>query len=117
MGLGSNYWSSNYGNSDGALLNMGPFKSYGENMIKAIKLWCCRNLYPGFFKRRLSEYPAVCDVCNCRVDMSDFSYMCIRCATIYYNLNHDLDKVANWVKYIPLFIFRWIMKQTLKEMR
>lgn len=72
-----------------------------------MKSFWCRNFYNKYNPfakyqwRRLSEFPAKCDICNKDINFSDYPYMCKEHALIYY---HTI-----W-KYLPKFIFRLVNK-------
>ena len=66
-----------------------------------------RNFYHvPFWPRRLSEYKAVCDICNKSIGFMDYGYMCIEHGDMIYKSN--LGK-------IPKFILRYLLKQTVVE--
>jgi len=74
-----------------------------KNAIKSqFKNFFCRNFYDGFsFSkncfRRLSEFDAICDICNKKLNFSDYGYMCKKHGDIYQR--------TNW-KFAPRFVFR-----------
>ncbi len=73
-----------------------------------IKNWWCRNFYnhwkpkQEYCWRRLTEFKAVCDICNKPINFSDYGYMCRKHGDIYYNK-------TLW-KYFPKFMFKIYVK-------
>ncbi len=75
--------------------------------MRKLKGFISRYLYDfDFWGRRLTEYKAVCDICDCVVSWSDYAYMC----KVHGPLRYD-----TWRKFFPKFIFRIIYK--LKKVR
>jgi len=76
-------------------------------MGKKIRGFICRNFYGVILKlsRNLTEYPAICDICNKKVDFSDYGYMCKKHGDIIYETN---------LKILPKFILRYLLKRKKK---
>jgi hypothetical protein len=72
-----------------------------------MKNWWCRNFYnrvnpfAELQLRRLGEFPAVCDICNKKLNFSDYGYMCKEHAVVYYH--------TFW-RFLPKFMFRVFKK-------
>jgi hypothetical protein len=71
-----------------------------------VKGWLSRNFWWFTDTRRLSEYPAKCDICNCDVKLSDYGYMCRKHGDIYFDGESGEPK-SKW-RFIPKFLFRFI---------
>ncbi len=66
-----------------------------------------RNFYfLPFWSRRLSEYKAICDICNTPVGFSDYGYMCRQHGEIIYKYNFSI---------LPKFFLRVLFKAEVKN--